>query len=382
MKPEIAANRRSDTFLLGHAENPEWEKAAEQCLQQIGYISPGANLGFLYATSAYRGLLTDITEFFRDETGIESWTGTIGAGICASGKEYYDTAAMAVMITTQPEDSFRMQPNITSAECSGQEELRPWLGNSGSHQAIDHGDPHNNAINEIITTLADRLPGGFLVGGLTSSSADHPQIAGRLNRKGLSGVVFNDRVPVATGLTQGCTPIAGKHLVTECEQNIIISLDDRPALDVLYDEVGELLARDIKRAAGYIFIGLPVPDSDTSDYLVRNLIGIDSRKKLLAIGDVVENGMKVEFCRRDGSSAWDDLRRMLLKLKSRITTPPRGGVYFSCMGRGQNLFGSDSVELRTIRQELGDFPLVGFFANGEISNNRLYGYTGVLTLFL
>jgi small ligand-binding sensory domain FIST len=25
-------------------------------------------------------------------------------------------------------------------------------------------------------------------------------------------------------------------------------------------------------------------------------------------------------------------------------------------------------------------PLAGFFANGEISHNRLYGYTGVLTL--
>ena len=26
-------------------------------------------------------------------------------------------------------------------------------------------------------------------------------------------------------------------------------------------------------------------------------------------------------------------------------------------------------------------PLVGFFCNGEISRDRLYGYTGVLTLF-
>jgi hypothetical protein len=25
--------------------------------------------------------------------------------------------------------------------------------------------------------------------------------------------------------------------------------------------------------------------------------------------------------------------------------------------------------------------MVGFFANGEIANHRLYGYTGVLTLF-
>jgi small ligand-binding sensory domain FIST len=54
----------------------------------------------------------------------------------------------------------------------------------------------------------------------------------------------------------------------------------------------------------------------------------------------------------------------------------------SCLARGPNLFGDDSEELKTIREALGDVPLVGFFANGEISNNRLYGYTGVLTLFL
>ena len=60
----------------------------------------------------------------------------------------------------------------------------------------------------------------------------------------------------------------------------------------------------------------------------------------------------------------------------------RGGLYYSCCARGPNQFGNNSEELGLIAEELGDFPLVGFFANGEISNNRLYGYTGVLTLFL
>ena len=40
------------------------------------------------------------------------------------------------------------------------------------------------------------------------------------------------------------------------------------------------------------------------------------------------------------------------------------------------------AEVPDRRKALGDFPLVGFFCNGEISHNRLYGYTGVLTLFL
>ena len=30
---------------------------------------------------------------------------------------------------------------------------------------------------------------------------------------------------------------------------------------------------------------------------------------------------------------------------------------------------------------LGDVPLVGFFAGGEIAHHHLYGYTGVLTVF-
>jgi small ligand-binding sensory domain FIST len=59
----------------------------------------------------------------------------------------------------------------------------------------------------------------------------------------------------------------------------------------------------------------------------------------------------------------------------------RGGVYVSCVARGRALFGAPSAEVGLLQSQLGDFPLVGFFANGEIANHRLYGHTGVLTLF-
>ena len=60
---------------------------------------------------------------------------------------------------------------------------------------------------------------------------------------------------------------------------------------------------------------------------------------------------------------------------------PRGALYYSCVARGEHLFGSRGAELGLVRQALGEVPLVGFFCNGEISRDRLYGYTGVLTLF-
>ena len=58
-----------------------------------------------------------------------------------------------------------------------------------------------------------------------------------------------------------------------------------------------------------------------------------------------------------------------------------GAVYVSCAGRGGPHFGSDSAELRMVRRALGDVPLVGFFAGGEIAHQSLHGYTGVLTVF-
>jgi len=383
MQNSPSSDARAEHFLLGQAESPDWEKGAEQCLQQIGYIPPEANVGFLYVTDNFAGILNYILDHFREETGIQDWVGTVGMSICASGREYHDTSAMTVMLGQFPDDSFRILPSIADDPDGPLAPLRAWLQQHASHTAIVHGDPRSANTPELITRLGESLPGGFLVGGLTSSRDQDPQIANQVVQGGLSVILFNERVKLLTGITQGCSPIAGRHTVTAAEHNIISRIDDRPALEVFYEDIGEILSRDLNRVAGYVFAGLPQPGSDGDDYLVRNLVGVDTKNQLLAIGDLIQTGQPLLFCRRDGRSAWEDLERMLEKLKLRLDgLVPRGGVYYSCLGRGQNLFGDNSEELRAIRSTLGDFPLVGFFANGEIHRDRLYGYTGVLTLFL
>jgi small ligand-binding sensory domain FIST len=169
--------------------------------------------------------------------------------------------------------------------------------------------------------------------------------------------------------------------VTRCTRNIIEQIDDRPALDVLKEDIGDILSRDLRRIGGYIFAALPIRGSDRADYLVRNLVGIDPDRGLVAIGDLVEPGRDIQFARRDANTARDDLERMLDELRARLPGPARGGLYHTCLGRGRHLFGEASAEMGLIGDALGDVPLAGFYANGEISHNRLYGYTGVLTLF-
>lgn len=366
----------SAPFKFAHATHPDWTAAAQACMKQIGAIPAAATLGFLYVTDEFAGQLDAILAFFKSATGVAHWTGTVGVGVCATGTEYLEEPAMALLLGEFDPADFRVLPNFTSPA-----DVAAWP-EGDAYFAVVHGDPANQKAQALIEALSAKVASGFVVGGLASSrGGETQQIADALTSGGLSGVAFSDRVKLATRLSQGISPLGPRHRITAANKNIVGSLDHRPALDVMKEEVGEVLARDLRRAAGFIFVGLPVTGSDTGDYTVRNILGVDPQNGLVAIGEYVDAGDALLFCKRDEQSAEDDLRRMAVAIKAQLGGTIRGGVYYSCLGRGQHMFGAPHRELRILAEELGEFPLVGFFANGEISHNRLYGYTGVLTLF-
>ena len=371
-----------EKFLAAHAKGSSWQEAADEIIQILQPVGEEHRLGFLYVTDAFADSLEDISTFLRQTTGVPYWVGTVGFGICAPGKEYFGEAAMAAMVAPIPEEAFRVFGGIRDEVAPAIANISDWLSDTPP-LVITHADPRNENVPRIIEDLS-RETDGFLIGGLTSSNGAHPQLAGDVEEGKVSGVMMSlEAVPVAVALTQGCSPIGKMRRITAAEQNILIEIDNRPALDVFKEDIGEVLARDLHKVAGYIFAALPVSGSDTGDYLVRNLTGIDPDQGLIAIGEFVGAGDSIMFCRRDHDSAVEDMRRMLADLRHRAGHAPiRGGLYFSCCARGPNQFGTNSEELQLISKELGEFPLVGFFANGEISNNRLYGYTGVLALFI
>ena len=361
-------------FKFAHAAHADWTQAAQDCMTQLGAIPSAASLGFLYVTDAFADELDAILAFFKSATGVLHWTGSVGVGICATATEYLERPAMALMLGEFAADDFSMLPPLRVPHDI---DAQP----ADAYFALVHGDPANSRMQELIEALSAHVSSGFVVGGLSSSRGETAQVCDAVVSGGLSGVLFSERVKLATRLTQGISPLGPRHSITQANKNIVGSLDHRPALDVMKDEIGEVLARDLRRAAGYIFVGLPVRGSDTGDYLVRNILGVDPQNNLVAISDYIESGDELLFCRRDQQTAEDDLLRMLAAIQAQLNALIRGGVYYSCLGRGQHMFGAPNRELELIRDTLGDFPLVGFFANGEISHNRLYGYTGVLTLF-
>ena len=189
--------------------------------------------------------------FLKQNTGVPHWVGTVGFGICAPATEYFGKAAMAVMIAPIPEDAFRTFNGVKSDVSAVVSNLQEWIGDTPP-LIVTHADPRNQNVPEIIEDLS-RETNGFLIGGLTASRGAHPQLAEDVAEGEVSGVMMSlEAVPVAAALTQGCSPIGEIHRITSCEQNILIEIDGKPALDVFKEDIGEILARDLSKVAGYI----------------------------------------------------------------------------------------------------------------------------------
>jgi small ligand-binding sensory domain FIST len=371
-------------FYSAHAQNKDWQSALEDCLNELPN-NIDATLGIVYVTDVVAPHLAPILEILKKNTGVNQWVGSAGYGVCALGvsgcSEYFDVPAIAIMIGVLPKGNFDILQTRHSIDEEGSESKS--TNNKilrGPPLVLLHGDCANEEVLEIIEDIAIETE-GYLVGALTLSDTPKHQVAGQVTGGGVSGIRFNPEVTVTTALSQGCQPIGKLHEVTKCSENIVIGLDGHNAADIFKEDIGEVLARDMEKVGGFIHVALPVIGSDTGDYVVRNLLGIDDEEGVLAIAAPIEHGDQLMFVSRDANTAQKDLVEMVAGLKKRSGSNIKGGIYISCIARGPRMFGEVNTEIQIIESILGNIPIVGLYANGEISNNRLYSYTGVLTLF-
>ena len=119
------------------------------------------------------------------------------------------------------------------------------------------------------------------------------------------------------------------------------------------------------------------------DFLIRSVLGIDRKRKGIAAGEFYRLGKTVQFHVRDAQAAVEDLQ--LLLDAQHLGAQPFAGLLVTCNGRGRSLFHEEDHDLTIIRERLGEVPIAGFFAAGEIGpiggKSFLHGHTACLTLF-
>lgn len=313
-----------------------------------------------------------------------------------------------------------------------------------AHTALIHADGNMPDAAEMIAELSARTRTGYLFGGFAASRGQSVQFAvggnGNINGQGaasgvfaggLSGVAFSDEVLLLSRVSQGCQPLTANgsksRKITACDGNLVLELDGQPALDVLLRDLNVSLEQpqEALEAVRSTLVGISSdslmpsrPGIFGSDVRVRHIIGLDPGKRGVAIAEAVQTGMSLAFCQRNVAAARSDLVRICAEIREELESQSQpeevawgdnaglaeladrsfqygqaehgglpakriaGAIYISCSGRGGPHFGGPSAELQIVRRALGDVPLVGFFAGGEIARHHVYGYTGVLTVFM
>ncbi len=362
---------------VGVGTAASWEAAARNAIRQArdGVATSGGQprVGFLYITDVLVEHAEAIRAMVVEMTGVEVLSGSVGVGVCATRLEIMGTPGVVLLLLDADPDQFM--------ELVVQGESALFDGPAAHPVTILHAAPDQGF--RLLQSAAGS--DAFLVGALSSSRTVTVQFHTHATvSDGATALLLGDDVEVLTGLSQGCAPLGPLRTVTRTLMGQPVQLDGRPALEVLLEDagVGDVPAEQLRPEllAGRVFVGVQLPGRDIDDYVVRNLAGIDPSEGAVVIPQRVHVGTQLRFVTRDERSARVDLQIMLERLARRQRRPPKAALYFSCVARGQQLFGRPGVELELIADVLGDVPLAGFFGNGEVSHDQVYGYTGVLLL--
>ena len=412
-------------FPNAHATHPQWHMAAVLVLAQLRaqmalpQYASAPTLGLLYITDHYADDAAALLDLLRRELPtVTDWAGAVGVGVAGNNVEYFDEPALSLMLCDLPRAHYRVFSGVAPlahGDAAG-------VG-FAAHTALVHADGQTPELADLVAEMAGRTSSGYLFGGVVASRGAQVQLAlpaggegdGVLHG-GLSGVAFDAQVELVSRVTQGCQPIGAQAAITAAQDNVVLELDGEPALDVLLDTLGVTLQGDAQaalRAVRATLAGLEDADAPQrqrtghfgADTRVRHIVGLDATRSGVALGDHVEVGMRLAFCQRNVGAARADLMRICAEIREELSpqleeaqalpaagsaphAEPAGGrricgaLYVSCSGRGGPHFGGPSAELQIVRHALGDVPLAGLFAGGEIAAHRLYGYTGVLTVFV
>jgi small ligand-binding sensory domain FIST len=253
-------------------------------------------------------------------------------------------------------------------------------------------DPYSFDIDICLQEINRAHAGLPAVGGMASGAhgpgPHHLLWDGKPVEEGAVGVLLRGENPIRTIVSQGCRPIGKAFIVTAAEDNVVMALGGKPALDQLRAMWDGLSGMERTLAQQGLHLGRVINEYQGSfgpgDFLVRNVIGFDQDAGAMAVNDRMRVGQTVQFHVRDAQSAHADLES-LLHANVPGAGAAAGALLFTCNGRGTGLFQESSHDARLVSKYTGGCPLAGFFAQGEIGpiggRNFIHGFTASIALF-
>ena len=381
---------------------PSLEAAVAEVVERAQQsLQASADLGLVFISAAFASEYTRLMPLLKERLSVPVLIGCGGGGIIGTNyqgktQEVEGDPGLSLHLGHLP--GVKVQAFHIFADAMPDLDGPPdsWVELIGvppseQPQFILLADPFASRVNDLIQGLDFAYPGSVKVGGLASGGAN-PGSTGlfcnyQLYREGTIGVALSGNIVLETIVAQGCRPIGQPYRVTQGERNIVLGLEEKTPLEVLRDLIQSLKEEDRMLAQHSLFVGVArdefQQDLQPGDFLIRNLLGVDPKIGAIAIGDRVRPGQRIQFHLRDAHTSAEDLELLLLRSQQQAADNPAatGAFMFSCLGRGEGLYGCPNFDSDLFHRYLRTIPVAGFFCNGEIDpvggSTFLHGYTSV-----
>jgi len=368
------------------------DEAVAQALAQAGLRVADAAICFISSShgASYRLIMRTVAE--RAETA--QVAGCSAGGVVACGREIESGTAVSVLVVGGGIKAQRIfvpglkgRPEEAASEVAAA--ARPALGKSNLLCLFP--DSYNLDPEPFLAALGRDLPEAVVAGGGATEDGKSGETfafcGDAVSTDAVSGMLFSGDIEITTGATLGCRLIGSPRRVTAARHNVLIELDGQPALEALRKAIGPL-GDDLRRTAAMVYVAMTFDREATQlqhgRYLIRNMIGFDEAKGLIATVYKPQVGDLVGFALRDEEGARTNLKLTLEEMERGVRHPPAFGLYFDCVSRGSNLYNIADHDSAYINRHFPGLPVAGFFTGFEIGPlaeaTRLLQYSGVLTL--
>ena len=383
------------------SEQSVLEDAIAECSRAIKSEVKGVtlDLAVVFVSPQHESSYETVASMLAESLGARHIFGCSGGGVIGNGLEVEQRAAVSITAAVLPDvviNSFHIMADQVPDLDAGPDKWEAMVGVEAGQAPhfVMLADPYSFPVQDFLLGMDFAFPQATKIGGLASGAAGQGGNAlfrdAEVLRSGAIGLVLDGNITVDTVVAQGCRPIGHPMRISKSDRNMLMELDGRSPMEVLRHLLQELPERDQELLSHSLFLGVVmdelIDDPVQGDFLVRNVVGMDQSTGGLAIGEMLKEGQLVQFHLRDADTSSDDLQVVLNRYadENRGNEIP-GALLFSCLGRGEYLYGKPNHDTNLFHDSLGNVPLGGFFCNGEIGpvsgTTFLHGYTSSFGLF-
>ncbi|MFQ5873667.1 MAG: FIST N-terminal domain-containing protein, partial [Dehalococcoidia bacterium] len=364
------------------SEKPSLDKAVEECAARVvsELESDVPDLLLAFVSSDHYEDYAKVPNLLADNLEVRHLIGCSGGGVIGGGKEVENRPGFALTGASLPGvelNPFHVEddalPSLDDSPAAWEDLVQV------AAQAMPHfvilPDPFTIQADNLLLGLDYAFKDSVKIGGL-ASGGQHPganvlYMEREVYRSGAVGISMHGNIRVETIVAQGCRPIGEPMVVTRCNGNVLFELDEKKPLDILRGLFEVASDEDQALMNASLHVGVVMDplkeDFQPGDFLIRNVMGLHQETGSLTVGEMLGEGQVVQFHVRDKRTAEEDLEAMMERyLSENGSRTASGALLFSCLGRGEQLFGRPNHDTDIFQQKVSGVPLTGFFCNGEI----------------